>query len=345
MSVRFPSDIGLRGSQKRSQWRAILQQARALLSSLSVPTQSPPGSFNGLTVGQARQYAGGILGSLADKGTFYGVAVGAGAMVQARATSIISGIVMRVQENSQAAAEEDAAAALIQGALGALPNASSASRSGFTLPPVNTRTSSGTGSAGVQGGNLFTGAGEQFHVYTEEGPAGSIGMPGAGGYEREALDVLVQERSRLIQSELDDLAEYGEFTIDTTAPAVGKLSGVKKIRQTSGFLDGIYIEGTAGDKAIVWVNCQVTPTSAADSSESNDWDDTDAVTAATSISGKPYLVVIPEDGYVVVDVGIQGMVSIGVEARTVNIRATESRFKTRAHRDNSGGGHFSAMQG
>jgi hypothetical protein len=355
--MRGVSNIGDKGSQRRGQWKSALNLLRAACGWFGVTVPGLPANFLQLLRPAANQAAAGIVTSATNVLGNQGVATGSGPMMLSRAASMYA----EAQAAYQALTQQQATPAPAPAPAPAPGNQFQQAANPYQPPPYTgvpgAATQSGLGGLtlaqmtpapgfdsaayAAQVGGVAPGGGGI--VGGQEGPIGRINLPAAGGaYSGQALGALVAERAREIQSDLDEMPEYGEVT-SSGAPTVGKLSGTIKVRQESGYLDALLISGTAGKTATLWVHARVTPKSATDSSESDDWDDGDAVTAVTDIVGKPYAIIIPEDGYVVVPIRIEGAVVLGVEAKDTSVRVSTSRFKSAAHCRYSGGGHFSAL--
>ncbi|HIA02819.1 MAG TPA: hypothetical protein EYN66_13075 [Myxococcales bacterium] len=292
-----------------------------------------PSNFMNLFRPGANNAAAGILTPITALGQNLGIDVGSGPMTLGRAASILAGFQV-------AAMQEEAFTPFPQSAAPSAP-APAAPVPYVTIPtasgPVSIATS--TPAPGFSDAGATAGGGGR--VFTEEGQLGHLSIPEAGGaYSAQALGTLVNERAREIQADLDQMPEYGKYSPDSGSPTVSMLSGVRKVRQTSGYLDALLISGTAGNRATVWVHCKVQPDGA---EPTDDWDDTDSGTGVSQITGKPYVVIIPEDGYLVVPIRIEGAASIGVECQDTSIRVARSRFKTQRHMAESGGGHFAAL--
>jgi hypothetical protein len=332
---RIPSNVGNRNSAKRTAWYQILRTSVSFLNQRGVTASGLQSNFRNVLRPAANQQASGIVQALSDYADTQGVARGAGPMTISRASSIMSGI------QSAAIAEAELEASMVPLAplaplapLSQVPGISPLQSAIFNTPQAGFQTQPSFSGPGFPLGGVGPGAGGR--VWTEEGGAGVVGYPAQGAYSAQALSIVVQEKARDIQQELDNMLEYGELLqVGVDTPTPGKLDSCRKVRQEAGYLDSLLVRGTAQKTCTMWVHAKV--------NGNDNWDDTAAGTDITGLIGKPYKLIIPEDGYLVIPIGIEGTVVINLQVDDASISCASSRFKTRAHMLSSGGGHFAAL--
>lgn len=129
----------------------------------------------------------------------------------------------------------------------------------------------------------------------------------------EALSYLVASQLDAMKTLEDAIGSEGAVVDESAVCTATKYSAVKRYDPQQGYLASVRVAGTAGSTVKVLLQCLV--------DDADDWDDTDASTGWTTVTGDIQIVTqIGTDGAVVIPLGIRGaQVAVWCEVTNVTV--------------------------